>query len=256
MTEEIRCKVEYGIATVTLNRPEKRNAITAAMLEGLDATLRELAADIAVRVVVLRGEGKVFCSGADLRELSSRPDVGDVEGWIVGVFQRLEGLRQPTIAMIQGDALAGGCELALHCDLRVASEKARFNIPVARLGFILPFAFGQKLVEIVGPAHARQMLLTGGFVDARRAYEIGMIHQLVPAEQLEAAAYDLAATIADNSPLSVSGLKKMILRAISLRERIDHGDIDEIVKHSQKSADAVEGVTAMLEKRKPRFRGE
>ena len=249
-------KVDEGIATVVMNRPERRNAFNAAMLEALAAILDQLEKRTDVRVVVFRGEGTVFCSGVDLREFGSRPDIPDLEGWVISVFRRLERMRQPTVAMIQGDALAGGCELALHCDLRVASETARFSIPVARLGFMLPFAFAQKLVEIVGPALARQILFTGQPIAAKRAYEIGMIHQLVAPDELESASYGLARTIAENAPLSLAGLKEMIQRAVSLQETIDHRDIDEMVKRSQRSSDAAEGVAAMLAKRKPVFRGE
>ena len=256
MSSEMSYKVDEGIATVVMNRPERRNAFNVAMLEALAAILDQLEKRTDVRVVVLRGEGTVFCSGVDLREFGSRPDIPDLEGWIISVFRKLERMRQPTVAMIQGDALAGGCELALHCDLRVASEAARFSIPVARLGFILPFAFAQKLVEIVGPALARQILFTGQPIAAKRAYEIGMIHQFVAADELESASYGLARTIVENAPLSLAGLKEMIQRAVSLQETIDHRDIDEMVKRSQRSSDAAEGVAAMLEKRKPVFRGE
>lgn len=255
MAEEVFCTIQDGIATVTLNRPEKRNALNTAVLEGLTRIFHELETDTAVRVVVIRGVGKAFCAGLDLRELSARQQGGDPETGVVAVFQQIERSRHPTIAMVQGDALAGGCELALHCDLRVASEAARFGMPLARLGLVVPFPLGQKLVEIVGPAFTKQILFTGQPIDARRAYEIGMIHQLVPATELETATLALARTIADNAPLSLAGMKATILRAISLRETIEHRDLDELVERARKSADAQEGVKAMLEKRTPVFRG-
>src|SRR5262249_41560032 len=158
------------------------------ILDGLTQTFTQLETNPAVRVIIIRGEGKTFCSGLDLRELSSRQQGdADPESGVTKVFQQIEHLRHPTIAMVQGDALAGGCELALHCDLRVASEAARFGMPLARLGLIVPFPLGQKLVEIVGPAFTKQILFTGHPIDAKRAYEIGMIHQLVPASELESA---------------------------------------------------------------------
>lgn len=254
---EILCSIKDGIATVTLNRPEKRNALNTAVLEGLTNTFRQLETNKDVRVVVIRGEGKAFCSGLDLRELSSRQQGdADPEMGVIQVFQQLERSRHPTIAMVQGDALAGGCELALHCDLRVASDVARFGMPLARLGLIVPFPLGQKLVEIIGPAFTKQILFTGQPIDAKRAYEIGMIHQLVSASELESATHALARTIADNAPLSLSGMKATLLRAISLRETINAQDLHEMVNRARKSADAKEGVQAMLEKRKPVFRGE
>jgi len=257
VAQEILCTIKEGIATVTMNRPEKRNAMNTALLEGLTNIFHQLETTPEVRVVVIRGEGKAFCSGLDLREMSSRQTGdGDPETGVVKVFQQIERSRHPTIAMVQGDALAGGCELALHCDLRVASEAARFGMPLARLGLIVPFPLGQKLVEIIGPAFTKQILFTGQPVNAHRAYEIGMIHHLVSAGELETATYALARTIADNAPLSLAGMKALILRAISLRETINRQDLDEMVNRARKSADAQEGVKAMLEKRKPEFHGE
>ncbi len=257
MAEEILCTIKDGIATVTMNRPEKRNAMNTAILEGLTNSFHQLETNPEVRVVVIRGAGKAFCSGLDLRELSSRQTGGgDPETGVTKIFQQIERSRHPTIAMVQGDALAGGCELALHCDLRVASEAARFGMPLARLGLVVPFPLGQKLVEIIGPAFTKQILLTGQPIDAKRAYEIGMIHQLVSASELEAATLTLARTIADNAPLALAGMKATILRSISLRETINYQDLAEMVNRARKSADAQEGVKAMLEKRKPVFRGE
>lgn len=253
---DILYTVTDGIATVTMNRPEKRNALNTAIITGFHTIFQELETNPTVRVVVIRGEGKAFCSGLDLRELSSRQQGdADPETGVVQIFQQIEGSRHPTIAMVQGDALAGGCELALHCDLRVASDAARFGMPLARLGLVIPFPLGQKLVEIVGPAFTKQILLTGQPIDAKRAYEIGMSHQLVSPSELENATYALARTIADNAPLSLAGMKATILRAISSRETINANDLHELVSQARKSADAKEGVLAMLEKRKPVFRG-
>jgi enoyl-CoA hydratase/carnithine racemase len=257
VADEILYTIKDGVATVTLNRPEKRNALNSALLDGMTNIFTRIETDPSVRVVVIRGEGKAFCSGLDLRELSSRQTGGgDPEFGVIQVFRQIERSRHPTLAMVHGDALAGGCELALHCDLRVASEGARFGMPLARLGLVVPFPLGQKLVEIIGPAFTKQILLTGQPIDAQRAYEIGMIHQLVSTSELEAATYALARTIADNAPLSLAGMKATILRAISLRETIDYKDLAELVNRARKSADAQEGVKAMLEKRKPAFRGE
>src|SRR5712692_4354239 len=240
-----------------MNRPEKRNAMNTAILEGLTNSFHQLETNPEVRVVVIRGAGKAFCSGLDLRELSSRQSGGgDPETGVTKVFQQIERSRHPTIAMVQGDALAGGCELALHCDLRLASEAARFAMPLARLGLVVPFPLGQKLVEIIGPAFTRQILLTGQPVDARRAYEMGMVHTVVPGAELERATYDLARIIAGNAPLSLAGIKATIRRSAALRDRIEHADLDELARRARASADAREGVRAMLGKRKPIFRGE
>lgn len=257
MADEILCDVADGIATITLNRPEKRNAMNTPLLDGVRRRFDELEDESEVRVVVVRGAGKAFCSGMDLDEMRRRQTAeADPESGVTAVLQRVERSRHPTIAMIHGDAYAGGCELALHCDLRVAADVARFAMPLARIGLVVPFALGQKLVEIVGPAAAREILLTGRPFDARRALEMGMVHRVVDAAAVEDAAYEMARAIADNAPLSLAGMKAVIARAISARERIGHTDVDALVAGARKSADAREGVRAMLEKRRPRFRGE
>jgi enoyl-CoA hydratase/carnithine racemase len=257
MADEILCAVADGVATLTLNRPDKRNAMNTAVLDGLRQYFDELEEHRDVRVVVVRGAGKAFCSGMDLDEMSRKQrEAADPETGVTAVLQRIERSRHPTIAMVHGDAYAGGCELALHCDLRVAADVVRFAMPLARIGLVVPFPLGMKLVEIVGPASAREILLTGRPIDARRALEMGMVHRVVPATEVEATTYDIARAIADNAPLSLAGMKTMIRRAISARERIDHTDLDAEVTRARRSADAREGVRAMLDKRRPQFRGE
>ena len=257
MSDEVLCAVDGGVATVTLNRPDKRNAMNMALLAALRARFDELDQNPEVRVVVVRGSGPAFCSGMDLKEMEERRGVpGDPDSGVIEVLQRVERSRHPTIAMVHGDAIAGGCELALHCDLRVASEVARFGMPLARIGLVVPFALGQKLVEVIGPAHTRHLLFTGQPIDAKRALEIGMVHQVVGAAELEAATYQLAQGIARNAPLALAGIKATILRSVSLREGIAHADLDEASARARQSADASEGRRAMLEKRRPVFRGE
>jgi enoyl-CoA hydratase/carnithine racemase len=257
MADEILCAIADGIATLTLNRPEKRNAMNTAVLDGLRRHFDELEENRDVRVVVVRGAGKAFCSGMDLDEMSRKQrEAADPETGVTAVLQRIERSRHPTIALVHGDAFAGGCELALHCDLRIAADVVRFAMPLARIGLVVPFPLGQKLVEVVGPAWAREILFTARPIDARRALEMGMVHRVVPAAEVEATAYEMARTIADNAPLSLAGMKAMISRAISAREIIAHADIDAEVTRARRSADAREGVRAMLEKRRPQFQGE
>src|SRR2546428_5285540 len=220
MSDEILTAVADGIATVTMNRPDQRNAMNTAMLVGLRAAFDDLDTRRDVRVVLVRGAGPAFCAGMDLKEMESRAGARDPEGDVVGVLQRVERSRHPTIALVHGDAIAGGCELALHCDLRVMAESARIGMPLARIGMIVPFPLGLKLVEIIRPAHTRHLLFTGRLIDARRAYEIGMVHQVVAAAELEAATSQLAQTIAGNAPLALAGIKATIQRAISLRASI------------------------------------
>jgi enoyl-CoA hydratase/carnithine racemase len=256
MSDEILTAVADGIATVTMNRPDKRNAMNGAMLTGLRAAFDELEDRRDVRVVVVRGAGPAFCAGMDLKEMESRGGVRDPEGDVVAVLQRVERSRHPTIAVVHGDAIAGGCELALHCDLRVMTETARIGMPLARIGMIVPFPLGQKLVEIIGAAQTRQLLFTGRPIDGRRAYEIGMVHQVVAAAEVEAAAAALARSLADNAPLSLAGMKAVIQRAVAARPVVAHDDLDAAALRARRSADASEGRRALLEKRKPVFRGE
>src|SRR5438094_917405 len=223
MGDDLLCSVADGVATVTLTRPAKRNALNRAVLEGLVGAFERLEGDPTVRVVVVRGAGPAFCSGMDLDELARQQDASaDPETSVVSVLRRIEQCRHPTLAVVHGDAFAGGCELALHCDLRVAAEPARFAMPLARLGLVVPFTLGQKLVEIIGPAMTRQILMVGRPLTARRAYEIGMVHEVVAAAELERAVEGLARTIAANAPLSLRGMKRTILRALAARDGIDH----------------------------------
>lgn len=258
MPDEIITSVADGVATVTLNRPDQRNAMNAAMLAGLRMAFEDLDDRPSVRVVVVRGAGRAFCTGMDLRDMerAGGAAAADPDAGVVAILQRVERSRHPTIAMLHGDALAGGCELALHCDLRVAADVARLGMPLSRIGLVVPFPLGQKLVEIIGAAHTRHLLFTGQPIGAARAYEIGMVHQVVSADTVEAATYDLARTIAGNAPLSLAGMKATVQRALAARAHIAHDDLDALAQRARTSADASEGRRAMLEKRKPVFRGE
>src|SRR6266850_8298132 len=193
MSDEVLCAVDGGVATVTLNRPGQRNAMNSALLAALRQRFEELDANCDVRVVVVRGAGPAFCSGMDLKEMEERRGAqGDPEGGVIEVLGRVERSRHPTVAMVHGDALAGGCEMALHCDLRVAAEVARFGMPLARLGLVVPFELTCKLIEIIGTAFTKQFLLTAQPIDATRAYEIGLVHQVVSLADLEQATYTMA----------------------------------------------------------------
>ncbi len=255
MADEILTSVSDGIATVTMNRPGQRNAMNSALLAGLRQAFDDLDARPDIRVIVVRGAGPAFCAGMDLKEMEARSGAADPEADVVEVLQRIERSKHPTIAMIHGDAIAGGCELALHCDLRVMADTARMAMPLGRIGLIVPFKLGQKLIEVIGPAHTRHLLFTARPIDGRRAFDIGMVHQAVPAADVESATLTLARTVADNAPLSLLGLKAVIQRAIELRDTIKYDDLDAAARHARASHDASEGRRAMLEKRQPSFKG-
>jgi enoyl-CoA hydratase/carnithine racemase len=256
MADEILCEVQNNVATLTMNRPEKRNALNSVAITQLITYLHDLETNPAVRVIVLRGAGKAFSAGRDLRELGQQQlSTGTPPPEITEVFHSLEVCRHPTIAMVHGDAVAGGCELALHCDLRLMADQARMSMPLARLGLMVPYDLTVKLVQVIGPSYTRQLLFTAQPFDGTRAYEIGMVHQVHPATELEDATYAMAQSIAANAPLSLAGMKKTLLRATSLMSQIEHADLDAMVKHNRLSEDAKEGVRAQMEKRPPVFQG-
>src|SRR5574342_554128 len=144
MSDEVLCSMDGGVATITLNRPGQRNAMNSALLAGLRDRFEDLDANRDVRVVVVRGAGPAFCAGMDLKEMEARRGAADPEANVVEVLQRVERSKHPTIAALHGDAIAGGCELALHCDLRVAAEPVRLGMPLARIGLVIPFLLNQK----------------------------------------------------------------------------------------------------------------
>jgi enoyl-CoA hydratase/carnithine racemase len=254
---EVDLERREAILTVTLNRPEKRNSLTSSVLTRLVEVFRSIGDERDVRVVVVRGVGKSFCAGLDLAEMAAaraaHGSVGLTE--IEDVFHSLERVPQPTIAMVQGEAIAGGCELALHCDLRVAADDVKLAMPLARLGLALPFPLIQKLLDTIGTAQTKELLFTGEFFRAERALALHMVNRIVPLADLERTTYELAATIAANAPLSVRAFKRAIFRANEFRRTIEHEDYAREVARIARSEDVIEGVAAMREKRPPRFTG-
>lgn len=258
MSAEVELSESDGILVVAMNRPEKRNAMTSTMLRRLVEVFRGLEQRPDLRVVVVRGAGKSFCAGLDLAEMAqAKAKSGTVGLTDIGdVFRALEDAPQPTIAMVQGEAVAGGCELALHCDLCVAAEDVKFAMPLARLGLAIPLPLVQKLVDRLGTATAREILFTGDWIRSDRALALRVVNRLVPLRELEAAAMGLAAAIARNAPLSVRYFKRAVQRANSYQSAIPHDDLDREVARVAASADVVEGVNAMRERRAPRFQGK
>jgi enoyl-CoA hydratase/carnithine racemase len=254
---EVELSRRDSILTVTMNRPEKRNAMSSTMLARLVEVFSALEHDTEARVVIVRGAGRSFCAGLDLGELAAaRAGKGTVAlTEIEDVFYELERVPQPTIAMVQGEAIAGGCELALHCDLRVAADDVKFAMPLARLGIALPFPLIQKLLDTIGTAQTKELLFTGEFFRAEKALALHMVNRLVPLADLEKTTDELAATIAANAPLSLRAFKRVIFRANAFRRTIEHEDYEAEVARIAKSEDVAEGVAAMREKRPPRFQG-
>jgi len=256
MADLILTSLVDHVCTITLNRPEKRNALTTEMIEAFHAAVGDAAARPDVRVVVVTGAGTSFCAGLDLRELAAQREAGRVRTHTLEeALDLLERCPLPTIAAVQGDAVAGGCELALHCDLRVAADTARFAMPLARIGIAVPVPLTWKLVETIGAPATKEMLYTGEAVGAESALALGLVNRVVAAADLDRAVADLSRLIAHNAPLSVRAMKAFVQRAAEDRRSRRRDDLDELFQKVQASADAREGLAAQRERRPPVFKG-
>lgn len=242
-----------AVRTVTLNRPEKRNALDGEMLSLL-LTAFEQRPGPEDRVVVIRANGPVFCAGLDLRERTGTIAQGGPSP-IEAVLEAIEHYPLPVVAVVQGDAIAGGNELALHCDLVVASTAARFGMSLAQIGLAPTWFLAKKLLEVAGPVAAREILLLGDPLPAERMHALGIISRVAPPERLEEEAKTVIDRLAANAPLSLKAMKALLVREMAFRDGIAHADVDRLVEASRSSADAREGIAARLERRAPEFRG-
>jgi len=253
----VRTEVEGRVATVTIDRPEKRNALNGVVRRELIRTLDDLESREDVRVVVLTGAGeKAFVAGADIDEFANRTPLEQraaMEGR--RVFDVLAQLPKPTLASINGYALGGGCELALACDIRIAGRSARLGQPEVNLG-LLPGGGGtQRLPRLVGLGRAMRLTLTGELIGAEEAERIGLVDEVVDDDALRARTRELAASIARQSPLALKLIKQAVRASaempLSAGLRLER----ELFVTAFSSEDRVEGVAAFLEKRAPDFRG-
>jgi enoyl-CoA hydratase/carnithine racemase len=256
--EAILVERSLGIGTITLNRPEVRNALNQTMVREIWAGLQELEADQEVGVIVLRGAGdKAFCAGADLKGVGDRGTTLEARESFGGLGVILEGIprmRKPVIAQVHGFALAGGCGLAVGCDLVVASDDAVFGLPEIRVG-LLPLIVMAPIVRAVGLKRALPLILTGEQIPARAALELGLVTQVVARDQLEATVQGLAQKLAQFSPAAL-GLAKEAAYTI---QDMEYGKalkyLRELITLVALSEDAREGITAFFEKRRPRWSG-
>lgn len=247
----IEWKIDGAVRNVTLNRPEKRNALDGEMMESLKAVFKTPPAPTE-RVAVIRGNGPVFCAGLDMKW---RANNAQGESGIEHMLHAIEVYPLPVVAVVHGDAIAGGNELALHCDLVVASKAARFGMSLAQVGLAPSWFLAKKLLEVAGPVITKKILLLGDPLPASEMHALGLISHLAEPGELEAAAQKVIQRLADNAPLSLAAMKALITREMQFRDNIPHADVDIIVDKARTSQDAQEGMRARLEKRKAAFRG-
>lgn len=247
-----------GIATLTLNRPEARNALDLAMREEMVAALDEVEADGEVRVVVVTGAGDHFCAGGDVKSMARKHTAAEGRARVEKLNRlvlRLFGFPKPTLAMVDGFAVGAGCNLALGCDLVIASDRARFGEVFVKLALVPDGGGTWLLPRLVGLARAKELVFTGDIIDAAAALRIGLINRVVPAAQLETETRALARQIAAGPPATLALAKSLLNRAATL----DLAGALELEAFSQSHAitseDHAEGLRAFLERRRPHFTG-
>ncbi|MCU1255755.1 MAG: Enoyl-CoA hydratase/isomerase [Candidatus Angelobacter sp.] len=248
-----------SIATITLNRPDKRNAISYELIDDLVAALNQ-AATSSAQVVIFTGAGKAFCSGMDLdnlKQLTGRTHEQNVQDseTMASLFRTLYDFPKPTIAAVNGPAIAGGTGLATLCDFTLAVPEAKFGYTEVRIGFV-PAIVSSFLIANIGEKRARDLLLTGRIFGADEAQRLGLVNEIVAPEQLMTRAKELAGQLLENSPASLQATKKLL--SSYTRERLDH-QIKQAVQGNasiRQTADFKEGITAFLEKRKPSWTGK
>ena len=245
------------VATITINRPEKRNALNIQTRAEGAAALEELREDESIGVVIITGAGdKAFIAGADIAEFAGRTAITQRDVMLGrSLFTAIDAFPKPVIAMINGYCLGGGCELALACDLRIASETASFGQPEINLGIIPGGGGTQRLTRLIGEGKAMELILTGEIIDAKTAYSLGLVNMVVPAEELAAKTMEIANRIAEKSPVALRMAKEAV--KIASRSNLDEGLRREVDLFALcfSSEDKDEGVRAFLEKRKPVFKG-
>lgn len=259
MDTELLIERRGAVVSLTINRPKVRNALGLAIIKNIADTLRNLSKDKAVRVFVITGAGdRVFVSGADVREFKEHlatPDTAlHYDAAAEELQSALRAVSQPVIARINGHAVGSGTIVAASCDFRIAVRTAKFGIPVAKFGFIAPLPDTLRLIQLIGPANTKMLLMTGSLIDAPRAQEIGLIDQVVEPENLDAAVEGFAGVLASNAPLTLKATKRMVEQFTAPSSDVLAGAAwyQEIFR----SKDFKEGLDAFLTKRKPEFSGE
>jgi enoyl-CoA hydratase len=257
--ENLLVESENGIGIVTINRPKALNALNAATIRELDQVFDELGQDNGVKAVILTGSGdKSFVAGADITEMQP---MTAIEGrtWAKvaqAVFNKIENLPKPVIAAINGYALGGGCELSMACDIRIASEKAKFGQPEVSLGIPPGFGGTQRLSRLVGKGRAKELLFTGEMIDAAEAYRIGLANKVVAPEELMEAAKAMAQKIISRAPIAVQACKAAVNEGLDTDLESGIAYEAEVFGLCFATEDQKEGMAAFVEKRKANFSGK
>lgn len=260
MSDQVLVEREGAIATVVFNRPKMRNAISLAMWGEIASVTEELSRDDAVRAIVYRGAGRqAFASGADISEFrENRKDTATALAYNKTTEAAYNGIRlcpKPTVAMIFGFCMGGAMAVAMACDLRFAAEGSKFGIPAAKLSIIYGLDAVHQLVDLVGPAYAKDILYSGRALDDQEALRIGLIQRLLPADDLETSTYGYLRTVADNAPLSIRGTKAQVQAIFDGITDAHREQLRQMGIATFDSEDYKEGTRAFLEKRAPRFQG-
>lgn len=266
--ETIRLIKEDHLATITLNRPDKRNAINRRMMEELIAALSDISEDDEIRAMILTGAGNAFCAGADVDIMPGGGDVKELDALSVEKMRRsfifkaakkiilsLHQMEKPTIAMINGVCLGAGFDLALACDLRIASEKARFMCGFVKIGLFPGFGAAWLYPKTMGLGKALELLFTGDTLDTREAKEIGLLNKLTTAEALKSATLALAKKITDGPPIAIRLMKSQVYKGLETDLATALGEAATCESITLASRDHKEGITAFREKRPPSFEG-
>jgi enoyl-CoA hydratase/carnithine racemase len=244
-----------AVAVAKLSNPERRNALSPEMMEALAAAVAELDADTSARCIVIAGDENVFAAGADIKKMAKRSFQEVLEASTMPFWRQIAGCRTPLIAAVSGYALGGGCELALLCDMIVASDQAEFGQPEVMLGIIPGGGGTQRLARVIGKQRTMELVMTGRRIDAKEGLRLGFVNVIAPRGQWLNEAIALAAIVADRPPLAVKLAKQAVLAADETPLSAGLDQERRLYELAMATEDRVEGMQAFLEKRKPDFQG-